>query len=169
MARKIKGERELLNVELDHKKPVDIDYDLVPNKKDGFVYVRKEVTGQVPIYKLGLINKIRVVLEYIDKSTGKSARRMEIQQARLADKLSGLEITGYGFISDKIAPRLTRRNKIQGFQLDKKFDEVASQLIVKSSINNLDIDVLEVNSNYLKYCNNVPVVAIATRTKVDEI
>lgn len=169
MARKIKSEQRLLNVELDTNKPKEIDYDLIPNKKDGFVYVRKEVIGQVPLYKLGFINKIRVVLSYIDESTGRSAKRMEVKQAKLADKLSALEVTGYGFIADKIAPLLTRRNRVQGFQLDRKFDEVAQQLIIKSSVNNLELDILEVNPNYLKYCSNIPVVATVGKSKLDEI
>lgn len=169
MARKVREDRQLVNVELDDKKPKDIDFDLVPNKKDGFVYIRKEVLGQVPLYKLDLINKLKVVMNYIDESTGKSAKRLEIRQAKLADKLSALEVTGYAFIADKVASILTRRNRMQGFQLDRKFDDVASQLIIKSSINNLEMEVLEVNPNYLKYCNNVPVIATISKSKLDEI
>lgn len=148
----------------------NIDYErLRQSKKNGFIYLRREVLGKVPLYELDFLNKIRVVLDYINESTGRSARKLEAMRAKEADRLSALEIVASNFITDKVEERFNNRTNKVGFQLDAKFGEVTPQLAHKCIKGNMNLEVLEVNPNYIKYCRDIPVVATVTTDKKDSI
>lgn len=139
------------------------------SKKNGFIYLRKEILGNVPLYELNFLNKIRVVMDYINQSTGKSDRKMEARRAKEVDRLSALEVVSGNFIIEKVESMITNRTSKVGFKLDPKYNEVATQLVIKSSKRGADMEMLEVNPNYLKYCKNVPVVATLSTKKMEGI
>lgn len=126
-----------------------------------YVFIREEMDENVSAFDMNFFSKVRNALKYWDEESGRAFKREQLRLRKERENRSGLQITCSNFM-DSIYEKLVGKrdkdvmNRIIDAQIDSKFNPVLNEVLSAKSFE-LNITVKEINPNYTKYTNKVPI------------
>lgn len=124
-----------------------------------YQYLRKEIDGYSPLYRLDFLDKIRVTKRFLDDKSGRTARRAAKKLQEENRKKIEMQSTLKRKLTETLKPLLDKDIQMQRIEitLPKGQEEVCDYVLGQDYFSMFDIRKIEPNPNLRHYKVNVPI------------
>lgn len=154
---RLKPKRKLLRNEKNKEKEKQADREQTIAKN--YQYIRKELDGYSPLYKLDFLDKIRVVRRFLDEKSGKTARKLARKQQEEQRKKIEAQSFLLRQIKEKLEPLVNKQVSMQKIEIriPKGSENVLDEVMRQDYFAMFEIKKIRPNPNLKIYNLNVPV------------
>lgn len=124
-----------------------------------YQYLRKEIDGYSPLYRLDFLDKVRVTKRFLDDKSGRTARRAAKKLQEENRKKIEMQSTLKRKLTETLKPLLDKDIQMQRIEitLPKGQEEVCDYVLGQDYFSMFDIRKIEPNPNLRHYKVNVPI------------
>lgn len=124
-----------------------------------YQYLRKEIDGYSPLYRLDFLDKVRVTKRFLDDKSGRTARRAAKKLQEENRKKIEMQSTLKRKLTETLKPLLDKDIQMQRIEitLPKGQEEVCDYVLGQDYFSMFDIRKIDPNPNLRHYKVNVPI------------
>ena len=124
-----------------------------------YQYLRKEIDGYSPLYRLDFLDKIRVTKRFLDEKSGRTARKAAKKLQEENRKKIEMQSTLKRKLTETLKPLLDKDIQLQRIEisLPKGEEDVCDYVLGQDYFSMFDIRKIEPNPNLKHYKVNVPI------------
>lgn len=124
-----------------------------------YQYLRKEIDGYSPLYRLDFLDKIRVTKRFLDEKSGRTARKAAKKLQEENRKKIEMQSTLKRKLTETLKPLLDKDIQLQRIEisLPKGQEDVCDYVLGQDYFSMFDIRKIEPNPNLRHYKVNVPI------------
>lgn len=124
-----------------------------------YQYLRKEVDGTSPLYKLDFLDKIRVTRRYLDEKSGKTARKEAERFQKEQRKRIEMQAQVKKKLREQLIPLINRQVKMQRISITLPMGKsgVLDDVLKQDTFSMFNIKKIQPNPNLDIYKVNVPI------------
>lgn len=124
-----------------------------------YQYLRKEVDGTSPLYKLDFLDKIRVTRRYLDEKSGKTARKEAERFQKEQRKRIEMQAQVKKKLREQLIPLINRQVRMQRISITLPMGKsgVLDDVLKQDTFSMFNIKKIQPNPNLDIYKVNVPI------------
>ena len=130
--------------------------------KENYIVLREEVVDpNVPLFKLGLWDQLKIAIMHYDIKKGISKKREQKRKLEEAKKFS-IEISKVkNFIQGQIQDMSDGKIKEKGCILERKYEKIINYILEKENdFYSFSLSIKPINKNLLYFTDDVPILLI---------